>query len=142
MKIKLFLGLLFLFALEPSVALADNVQTGSSNAQSSVTNTVNGSNCQTHIITTVNGQTEVLNSSDCGSHTLTNSVNGTITKEPTPFPSLAKPTLKSPTITISKAPTATPTPTMMAAQKAYLQSLTAVLIKGIQAFFNRLFRAF
>ncbi|MGA2967943.1 MAG: hypothetical protein ABSD69_02130 [Candidatus Levyibacteriota bacterium] len=140
MKKCLFLTFLFILIFPISVALADDVHIGNASAQSSVTSTTNGSNCQTHIQTTVNGQTEVLNSTDCGTHTLINSVNGT-TGGPTPFPSITKPVFKYPVIIISKAPTATPTPTIIEKHELRTPSLVSVIIKGFEDFFKRFFHA-
>jgi hypothetical protein len=141
MKKYLFLGLFLILITRPPFAFADNTQTGNASAQSSATTTTNGSNCSTHIEVTVNGQTQVLDSTDCGTHTLNKTANGT-TEESSPRPSITKPVLRYPRITVSQIPTATPTPTIMGKNRLQTPSLFSVVVKGVEALFKRFFHAF
>ena len=141
MKKYLFLGILFILILVPSLALADNVQTGNATVQNSVTNTVNGSNCATHIEVTINGQKEVLDSNDCGTHTLNSTANGT-KEEPSSAPSITRSVFDSPTIIISKTPTSTPVPTISDKNRLYAPSLISVVVKSFEDLVKRIFRVF
>jgi len=141
MKKYLFLGLFLMLTSRPPFAFADNTQTGNASAQSSATTTTNGSNCSTHIEVTVNGQTQVLDSTDCGTHTLNKTANGT-TEESSPGPSITKPVLRYPVITVSKIPTSTPTTTITEKNKSHAPSLISVVVKGIEDLFKRFFHAF
>jgi hypothetical protein len=141
MKKYLTYGLLLIAygLLIRTVVFAQIVQTGSSNVQTDVTNTVNGSNCTTHIQTTVNGQTQTLDSTECGIHTLNNSVGGTTTGQITPSVTQT-PHYVSPTITIPTSPTSTPTPTIVEKNKLHSLSFISGFFERITNFLTGIFR--
>jgi len=128
MKIKLFLGLLFLFALEPSVALADNIQTRNASAQSTVENNVQGNgNVTTHIETSANGQTNVIDTQGNGQINVTNN-NGNVT------------ITKTPQVTIVQTLNSTPTPKIIYKHQPKTPSLVSGLFENLTNFLKRIFR--
>jgi hypothetical protein len=144
MKKYLTYGLLIIVfgLLIRTVVFAQVVQTGSASVQNNVTNTVNGSNCTTHIQTTVNGQTKTLDSTDCGTHTLNNSVSGATTGRITPSgqPTVATyPHYISPTIIIPESLTSTPTPTITEKHKPNFGFFINNFFKKISSLLSRIF---
>jgi hypothetical protein len=136
----LLLPLLFLVFLK-TPAFAQDVQTGNASAQSTVTNTVNGSGCSTHMEIIVNGERRVLDSTDCGTHTLSNTANAT-EEEVSPKPSIIKPVLKSPTVSIlpSSTSSATPQAALLEKKEIHESSFISNFVKKIQEFFKGLFK--
>jgi len=128
------------YLLFPTASYAQDIQTGNSSAQSTVTNTVNGSGgCSTHIEVIVNGEKKVLDSTDCGTHSLNVSSNSNF-QSPTPSASVFIP--QKPIISLSPSPTSSVTPIIKPEEKKEMSkpSFISNVIKTFSDFFKRVLR--
>jgi len=140
MKKYIVYGLLLIaYCLLITPVSAQDIQTGNSSVQSTVTNTVNGSGCQTHIEVIVNGVKKVLDSTDCGTHSLNVNSNSN-SQSPLPSSSVFIP--QKPTLSLSPSPTSTVTPTIKPAEKKEIHESSFIVdfINTVSDFFKRILR--
>lgn len=136
---KCFFILIIVFCLLiPIPSYAQDIQTGNSSVQNSVTNTVNGSGCLTHIEVIVNGEKRVLDSTDCGTHSLNISSNSS-SQSPLPSASVFIP--QKTTVSISPSPVSSATPVVIPEKKIEMNksSFFPNLTKYLQDFLKKIF---